>query len=258
MNMRAFVYAICVTLAVAGATTISVALYRGGSLAVSGWTDAVRPGPLSDKHAFLSDKCETCHTPIKGVDAVACISCHTTAAANLGKQSTAFHATSKECRGCHTEHRGGARPIKMDHARLLQIGAFPQSQNSSARQVGEQMATDLREFLGLPKSNEREKAGLDCANCHGNRESHRGLFGQDCASCHELDSWRIARFLHPSPASKDCAQCHQAPPSHYMEHFVMIDKMITGQEHAAVNQCFLCHRTGSFNDIKGIGWYKHH
>jgi hypothetical protein len=74
--------------------------------------------------------------------------------------------------------------------------------------------------------------------------------------CHELYSWRIARFLHTSPTSKDCAQCHQGLPSHYMEHFVMMDKMITGQERATVNQRFLCHRTDSFNDIKDFGWYK--
>jgi hypothetical protein len=201
MNVRAFVYTICVTLAVAGTAAISVALYRDGSMAVSGWTDAVLPGPLSDKHAFLSEKCESCHTQTKGIEAAACISCHTTAAADLGKQSTAFHATSKECRGCHTEHLGGARPIKMDHAMLLQIGAFSQGQGRSVRQISEQMAADLKEVLGLPKSDEREKTGLDCANCHSNREPHRGLFGRDCVSCHELDSWRIARFLHPSAAS---------------------------------------------------------
>ncbi len=258
MSVRAFIYTVLVTLAISGVAALSIGLYRDGSLAVSGWTDAVLPGPISAKHAFLSDKCETCHTPTRGVQAAACISCHTTAAVDLGKQSTAFHATSKECRGCHAEHLGGVRPTRMDHATLLRIGAFPQNPNTSAREVIEQMATDLKKFLRLPKSDEREKAGLDCFNCHSNRDPHRGLIGRDCASCHGLDSWRITGFLHPSPTSKDCAQCHQAPPSHYMEHFVMMDKMITGQEHATVNQCFLCHRTDSFNDIKDIGWYKHH
>lgn len=258
MSARAFVYTVFVTLAVAAVAAVSVGLYRGGSLAVSGWTRAILPGPLSDRHAFLSDKCETCHTPTKGVEASACISCHTTAAADLGKQSTAFHATAKECRGCHIEHVDGDRPTKMDHTPLLRIGLFPQKPDVSAHAITEQMVADLKEFLRLPKPDDREKTALDCANCHSNREPHRGLFGSDCASCHGLDSWRISSFLHPSPTSKECAQCHQAPPSHYMEHFVMMDKMITGQENATVNQCFLCHRTDSFNDIKDVGWYKHH
>src|ERR1041385_617233 len=102
----------------------------------------------------------------------------------------------------------------------------------SATAITARMAADLREFLGLPKFEEREKASLDCATCHSNREPHRGLFGRECGSCHQQDSWKIAGALHPSPTSKDCAQCHQAPPSHYMEHFVMMDQMITGREHA--------------------------
>jgi hypothetical protein len=254
--MRALVYTVLVTLAVAGVAEVIVVLYRDGSPAISGWTDAVLPGPLSTSHAFLSDRCETCHTPTKGIEAFACISCHATAAADLAKQSTVFHATSKGCRGCHLEHTGDARPTRLDHALLVRIGGF--GSNALPQTISEQMLTDLEEFLELPKSDEHEKGSLDCASCHSNREPHRGLFGSDCASCHDLNSWRIARFLHPSPTSKDCAQCHQAPPSHYMEHFIMMDQMITGQERATVTQCFLCHRTDAFNDIKDIGWLKHH
>ena len=29
-------------------------------------------------------------------------------------------------------------------------------------------------------------------------------------------------------------------------------------EHADVSQCFLCHKTNAWNDISGVGWYKHH
>jgi hypothetical protein len=43
-----------------------------------------------------------------------------------------------------------------------------------------------------------------------------------------------------------------------MEHFIMMDQMIAGQDRATVTQCFMCHRTDAFNDIKGIGWFKHH
>ena len=32
----------------------------------------------------------------------------------------------------------------------------------------------------------------------------------------------------------------------------------TGQPHADVRQCFLCHQTTAWNDIKGLGRYKHH
>jgi hypothetical protein len=259
VNIRSILYTVVATLAVVGATAASVGLYRDGSRAVSGWIGFVAPGPLSAKHAFLADRCESCHTPVKGIDAASCISCHAPAAAELGKQSTAFHATAgRECRGCHVEHRGDIRPTRMDHAALLQTVVFSRDGGLTAQAIADQMTADLREFLGMPKSERRERAELDCANCHSNREPHRELFGRECETCHGINSWKIPGFLHPSPTSKDCAQCHQAPPSHYMGHFLMMDRTITGQEHASVNQCFLCHRTDSFNDIRGVGWMKHH
>ena len=43
-----------------------------------------------------------------------------------------------------------------------------------------------------------------------------------------------------------------------MMHFKMVSMKVAGQEHADVTQCFLCHQTTSWNDIKGVGYYKHH
>ncbi|MDA9410019.1 class III cytochrome C family protein [Bradyrhizobium sp. CCBAU 45384] len=258
MTIRGALYVVVATLALASAAVTSIALYRGSSEVVPGWKRFVMPGPLSGKHAFLSDRCESCHTPTKGVDAAACIACHAPSAGDLGKQSTAFHAAAAgQCSGCHREHIGGPRPIRMDHASLLQVAMPPAGGNLFDR-TADRLAEDLKEFLGLPKSERREKAELDCANCHSNRQPHRELFGRQCSNCHGLAFWTIVGFLHPSPTSKDCAQCHQAPPSHYMGHFAMMDRVIAGQEHASVDQCFLCHRTDSFNDIKGVGWMKHH
>jgi hypothetical protein len=102
------------------------------------------------------------------------------------------------------------------------------------------------------------EAVLNCAACHGTKDRHVGLFGQDCAQCHRTATWAIIEFRHPSPRSTDCAQCHQAPPSHYMEHFHMVSMRVAGKPHAKVSQCFLCHETTAWNDIKGVGWFKHH
>jgi Zn finger protein HypA/HybF involved in hydrogenase expression len=102
------------------------------------------------------------------------------------------------------------------------------------------------------------EAALNCAKCHSNQDQHRGFFGTDCAQCHDTASWSIAGFRHPSPSSTDCAQCHQAPPSHYMMHFEMVSMKVARQEHAQVRQCYVCHQTTSWNDIKGVGFYKHH
>lgn len=253
-----FFYTALISVAAAAAIAAIIGLYRSGSATVPAWTGLFQPGPLSVKHAFLAGKCETCHTPMRGIEAVTCIACHATAAAELGKQPTAFHATIQDCRGCHVEHEGANRPTKMDHAAIVRIGGHLASGSASHPSVSRRMVEDMAAFLGMRMSQSIEKSELDCATCHSNRDPHRELLGRNCAACHETTSWRVTGYLHPSPTSRDCAQCHQAPPSHYMGHFEMVSKMVAGQEHAQVNQCFLCHRTDSFNDIKGVGWYKHH
>ena len=43
-----------------------------------------------------------------------------------------------------------------------------------------------------------------------------------------------------------------------MMHFKMISMSVARMGYAEVNQCFLCHQTTSWNDIKGVGFYKHH
>jgi hypothetical protein len=231
-------------------SSVAVALgmiYRQGSSAVPLLTQIVQPGDLSSGHAFLSGACESCHTPLQGVGASTCISCHATEAAVSTRASTAFHADIKSCVGCHIEHQGEARPTRMDHQVLIDIG--------QAREAGPGIAFGLaRVFSRSPEARET----LDCSSCHSNRSPHQDLFGKNCAVCHVTESWRIAGFKHPSPASTDCAQCHQAPPSHYMGHFNMVSRRVAGKEHATVQQCHLCHQTDAWNNIRGVGWYKHH
>jgi hypothetical protein len=154
----------------------------------------------------------------------------------------------------------------MDHAALAKIGLHQLKGNggtdSEARRVGEQITAWIKQSGdrlpdGHPGITPRE-AVLNCATCHANKDRHVKLFGQDCARCHGTNKWTVPEFRHPSPQSLDCAQCHQAPPSHYMGHFHMVSARVAGRHHARVDQCYLCHQTTSWNDIKGVGWYKHH
>ncbi len=211
------------------------------------WQLVYQPGALSHSHAFLSHQCTACHTPpIKGVTTVGCVTCHADNQKLLKRQSTAFHAHVTSCKECHREHQGGEKPpLTMDHESLASIGL--------------RIAT--KKEPNLVRINPHESVlinQLNCATCHGNQDRHRGLFGTTCISCHSTQSWKIAEYRHPSPNNRACAQCHQAPPSHYMGHFEMVSEKVAGIEHAQVNQCFLCHRTTSWNDIQGVGWYKHH
>ena len=261
MKITAALYLALGVLGLAAAVLVPLVIYRSGTPALPIWRSVASPGPLSAAHAFLGTQCESCHTPDRGIQAGSCIACHAADAVVLAKQSTAFHATIQECRGCHVEHQGGnVRPIRIDHSVLTKAGWRAAQAGTMTGQPATDAATAIRRFAaGITGSGPPPNgAALDCISCHGFRDKHMGLFGQQCADCHATETWKIAGFLHPSPRSQDCNQCHQAPPSHYMMHFVMMDQGMTGQGTARVEQCYLCHQTDAFNDIKGVGWFKMH
>jgi hypothetical protein len=252
-----------------------IALVAGGGLAVLAlvvalrytelgravtWQKQASPGRLSSAHSFLENDCAGCHTTFRGPDPAKCIACHANDAV-LQRQPTAFHAGVGSCRECHPEHQDRDRPpTSMDHAALAQIGIRQLHEKGDAADFVAWIRHLESEAL-TPQANPRItglESALNCAACHSNKDPHFKLFGQDCAQCHAVDGWTIPEFRHPSPRSTDCAQCHQAPPSHYMGHFHMISAKVAGKPHARVDQCYQCHQTTSWNDIKGVGWYKHH
>jgi hypothetical protein len=234
--------------------TRATALGRG-----SIWERQASPGELSAAHQFLADNCAACHTPGKGPDAARCATCHANDQALLGRQATAFHATVSSCRECHPEHHGVAPPpSRMDHAALSRIGLrnLKQEDRLEYDRLAAWVKAGRESLPGRGAS--RIEALLDCRACHSTKDRHQSLFGPACAECHGTDRWSVPGFRHPPPTSTDCAQCHQAPPSHYMMHFHMVSMRVAGQHHARVNQCYLCHLTTAWNDIRGVGWYKHH
>lgn len=261
MKITGAIYLTLGILGVAAAMLVPVVISRSGTSALPIWSSAAIPGPLSAAHAFLGTQCESCHTPNMGIKAASCITCHAPDALALAKPATAFHATIQECRGCHIEHQGrGLRPIKMDHSVLVTVALKAGATRTTPGQPAASDFVALLRSLGGARGNGTvvERDVLDCASCHGFQDKHLAMFGQQCADCHTTETWKIAGFLHPSPKSQDCNQCHQAPRTHFMMHFGMMDQGITGQRSARVEQCYLCHQTDSFNDIKGVGWFKMH
>lgn len=235
-----------------------------GRINVPLWQQQVSPGPLSPPHAWLEMNCAACHTPMRSAEAAKCIGCHANNTALLERLPTAFHAEIGTCSVCHLEHQGtSVRPVTMDHVALADIGLKVVGRsldNASNRRLLAWVRQD-ESSVGNdpihPRVTSRE-AALDCAACHGTKDRHRTLFGQDCAACHATGSWRISEFRHPSIRSVDCVQCHQAPPSHSMMHFQMVLQSVARQHGARVEECFACHQTTSWNDIRQVGWYKHH
>ena len=234
------------------------------NLNVQLWQRQVSPGPLSAAHANLESDCNACHTPVKGVEAANCIGCHATNTALLQRQPTAFHASIGTCSNCHFEHQGiSTRPVGMDHIALAEIGLAAMRANTDNRSNSRLLTWISQHERGAettpshPRVSAAE-AALQCVACHGTKDRHQRYFGGDCASCHATSSWRIPEFQHPSARSVQCAQCHRPPPSHYMEHFSMVSRAVAGESDALLDQCFVCHQTTSWNDIRRLGWHKHH
>ena len=242
---------------------------RSGMTSEVAWQRMARPGDLSESHAFLEHNCAACHTAGKGVEAGSCIVCHANDESLLKRQPTAFHANVGSCVECHREHRGiDRRPSDMDHGALAEIGLRQLKADPAPGGENERVRKDLLDWIGKHRpaghgleghsSLTPREAVLNCATCHSTKDRHRGLFGQDCAQCHATTKWTIPEFRHPSPKSMDCVQCHQAPPSHYMMHFQMVSAKVAGKPKATVDQCYQCHQTTAWTDIKGVGLYKHH
>ena len=226
------------------------------------WQRLAEPGQLSAAHAHLENNCAACHTAISGVETSNCIPCHANNESLLRRQPTSFHASIASCTECHREHGGlGTRPTNMDHEALARIGLrqlgheHADTEGQTARAL---LASWAQRSVAPHARINALEATLSCRTCHANDDRHFTLFGNNCAQCHATDRWTIPEFRHPSVTSRDCAQCHQAPPSHYMMHFKMISARVAGKPHARVDQCFQCHQTTSWNDIRGTGWYKHH
>ena len=267
--MKALLLWLALIIAVITAASLAVARYRPAATALQQF---VSPGALSQRHAYLADRCASCHETTVGVTVAKCTACHANEERLLGRQPTAFHASIAECGTCHVEHQNKSiRPIPMDHVALAKIGTRTLQRAAGGDAASASTLKSLETWLRiripgqLDESSARE--ALNCAGCHSTKDRHVGFFGKDCAQCHATASWRIAEFQHPAPSSLDCAQCHQAPGSHYMMHFDMISKKIARQEDdrvaaccgvTKVPQCYRCHQTTSWNDIRGVGYYKHH
>ena len=251
-----------VALAIAGIAAAILAIKHYPAVQIAAQR-AVSPGELSAKHAYMADRCASCHDPNHGVAVAKCTACHANSERLLGRQPTMFHASIGECSTCHIEHQQiGLRPLKMDHVELARVGARTLERASHTDADSAATLTFLKTWLRVQRPSQFEESSarevLNCAACHDRKDPHFKRFGTDCAQCHTFETWQVLGYQHPSSRSKECVQCHLAPPSHFMEHFSMISQKFAHKEKARVDQCFECHNTTSWNDIVGVGFYKHH
>jgi hypothetical protein len=200
--------ALLLRLALAGVTLLAAHPAFAQSLET-----ALMPGKVIAGHAKLEAECTSCHVRFdQAGQSRLCLACHKDVAGDY-RQRTGFHGrlAEKECRGCHTEHKGrDARIAELDRA------SFDHRQTDFALR-GAHASPKLRcEACHVPRARFRE-APSECNACHRKDDVHKGSLGTACADCHGESDWKKARFDHSKTrfalrnrhAQVECRSCHR-------------------------------------------------
>lgn len=195
----------------------------------------VMPGPVIEGHADLEEECGSCHAVFdQSSQRRLCLDCHELVAADL-TAGTGLHGrhpevADRECRNCHTEHKGrdadivGLVPDLFDHS----FTDFPLEGAHGSLNCAACHEADVR-FAD---------ASGECQGCHQDDDPHDGL-GDQCGDCHGPDRWREANFDHtttdfPLIGAHTDARCLSCHSDHRFE--------------APASECASCHR---LDDVHG-------
>lgn len=173
------------------------------------------PGPVIEGHAGIETDCKQCHMRFdKSAQVALCNACHTEVADDISrKRGRHGRLEERECRVCHTDHRGRHAIIapldvkKFDHRltdfELKDGHARPEVTCGHCHQPG-------AKFREAPDA---------CMACHKKDDTHQGALGVQCASCHTERDWQQVRFDHGTTvfplagkhAEIACKGCHSDP-----------------------------------------------
>lgn len=174
----------------------------------------ITPGPLSNAHARLESRCDSCHTSFrKEAQNSKCTACHGPVGSDIAA-GTGFHgrfapARTGACKTCHTDHKGrNFALVRLDRR------TFNHSFTDYALTGGHAKAT----CAGCHGAgNNFRRVAHNCAACHSRVDPHRGQISRDCQSCHTVDGWkRVKPFNHADTGfaltgghrTATCMSCH--------------------------------------------------
>jgi hypothetical protein len=204
---------------------------------------ALMPGEVIQGHAKLEENCKECHVRFnKEAQTGLCSDCHKDVKQDILKHE-GFHGRlgdKKECRECHTEHKGRNAKIAVldtktfDHSKtdFPLLGAHLKQEKVKCKDCHE------------AKKKYRE-APSECNACHRKDDKHKGSLGTDCKSCHNERTWKETRFDHSLEKTRfaligkhvdvKCSKCHVSQ----------------SQFKGVAHECVACHR----KDDKHKGQY---
>jgi len=198
------------------------------------------PGEVIAGHAKLESKCTECHIPFdRDAQNRLCADCHKEVKADF-QNHKGYHGRQdeKECRVCHTDHKGRQAKIV-----ILDTGKFDHSKTDFPLQGAHQKQDKVKCKDCHEAKKKYSAAPSACNACHRKDDKHKGTLGTDCANCHVDRNWKEAKFDHSKTkfaltgkhVEVACKKCH-IDPSRYKE---------------ASQECVSCHR----KDDKHKGQY---
>ena len=179
---------------------------------------ALMPGEVIEGHAKLEVKCGECHVRFdKAAQTKLCMDCHKEVGADVQKHE-GFHGRlkEKECRECHTDHKGRKAkivlldPTKFDHEKtdFNLLGAHQNKEKVKCKDCHE----EKKKYWEAPSA---------CNDCHRKVDKHKGGLGTDCKSCHTERNWKETKFNHSLEKTHfaltgkhvdvKCTKCHADP-----------------------------------------------
>lgn len=178
----------------------------------------IMPGKVIEGHKKYEDECSECHKVFGDKrQTQLCLDCHKKVAKDVNKK-WGYHGRlkdikNKECKSCHTEHKGrGADIVGLDKE------TFDHDQTDFVLK-GQHEKIDCKS-CHKPKKKYRE-ASSDCAVCHKENPHKKRLDVLDkkekaCKNCHTGSTWNKIRYDHDKTKFKltgehrktDCQSCH--------------------------------------------------
>lgn len=175
----------------------------------------INPGALISGHEKLEKECNLCHKPFrKDAQNRLCMDCHDHRnIANDVKWGKGLHGKNrrKNCRQCHSEHKGRDAKIAQldkrdfDHS----LTEFPLRNKHRAK--------DIKCKSCHKKGKKYRDVPTKCNSCHRKDDVHKGSLGKVCADCHSDKGWKKVRFDHSKTdypltgkhREVKCRDCHK-------------------------------------------------
>jgi hypothetical protein len=198
-------------------TVLVACLVPGGMAGADTVERVLMPGALIEGHADLEGDCKNCHARFdRAAQTGLCLDCHKEIARDI-RQQRRFHSRvkekEKECRVCHTDHKGRKMNIAPIDKKTFDHGLteFPLKGGHAASKVE---CVDCHK----PKTKYRETPST-CYACHKKDDKHKGKLGRECANCHVERNWKDVHFDHSKTkfpltgkhVDVACKACHKDP-----------------------------------------------